>query len=238
MRTHGRGAAAPWDVACAAIVLMAAYGAKRFYATATAADLDFILRPTTALVERVTSGHFIRRDEGYVSMSLSTVIAPACAGMNYLVVSFTALSLAFVGRVRTPIAKLGFIATSAGLSYAATLAVNAVRIALGIALHERGFSPFGATPSEVHRIEGVLVYLGSLLISFSAMDAFLSCGRPARSLAVPVLVYVAMTLALPIANGAASYPGFWVHAIAVLAVAATMLAVFEMSRLVRRSVTS
>ena len=66
-----------------------AYAVKRFYASASADDLAPLLQPTAALVSFVSGYPFIEeRGSGYLSRELGVLIAPSCAGANYLIVAF------------------------------------------------------------------------------------------------------------------------------------------------------
>jgi hypothetical protein len=63
------------------------------------------------------------------------------------------------------------LAAAAALAYAATLVVNTTRIVIAIAMH-RGTIDLVATDTaadraELHRIEGIVVYLGGLVALYA-----------------------------------------------------------------------
>jgi exosortase K len=167
-----------WDVVLFGMLGAVAYGLKRHYSTASAEDLAWILVPTTRLVEGMTGLHFTaERYAGFVNADASFVIAPVCAGVNFLIVAFAALVLGFVGECSGPRKKAAWFVGSAALAYACTVIVNAVRIAAALRLRQEG-GWIGS--SEVHRVEGVVVYLVALwLINAVATRAFAARGAPA-----------------------------------------------------------
>jgi hypothetical protein len=84
--------------------------------------------------------------------------------------------------------------------------------------------PAWLSASQAHRLEGVAVYLGSLwLLSFGVSRVFAEGADVRRTALLPLLLYLGMTLLVPLASGAQARPGFWPHAGAVL-LAATALA--------------
>lgn len=196
--------------AAAALALGFKYGAGR----ANADELAFLLEPTAWLVERATGHDFVReRGSGPFSRELALVIAPSCAGTNYAVVAFSTLVFGFVPRLDGIGKKLAFALAATALAYGATLLVNATRITLSI--HA------GTTGDALHRAEGVVVYLGSLLALWLGVEAglFGRVRREARGfLAFPLGVYLAVTLVVPALNGAATRPAFFGHAASVLGV--------------------
>jgi exosortase K len=164
------------DVACWAFVVGGAYALKRYYATASPESLRWVLAPTAWLVDAATEAAFVFESHvGYVSIQAATAIVPGCAGLNFLVMVFGMLGTAFVGRFQRFGSKLQWIGASAVVAYAVTVVVNAGRIRLGMFL--RGHSlPLDA--DHVHRMEGVIVYLGVLLLVHSAGQAmFARAGR-------------------------------------------------------------
>ena len=156
-------------------VLVLAYGLKRHYSTATPLELRWVLAPTTTLVECITREPFsLEPGAGYVSTKLHTTIAPACAGVNHLIIAFVTLALGFLRDLQAPTRKCAWIATSGAAAYLATLVVNATRIAAGIGLHESGIGAAWVSPAALHRAEGVVVYLGSLWLLALAAEAGLA----------------------------------------------------------------
>ena len=90
-------------------------------------------------------------------------------------------------------------------AYAATIVVNTARISLSIETHAGG---------ELHRLEGILVYLGGLCAVYAiARRGELSSKK---MLAIPFVAYLVITLLLPLCHGASSRPDFAAHSMWVL----------------------
>ena len=83
------------------------------------------------------------------------------------------------------------------------------------AAHLRICSVFVET--ELHRIEGIVVYLGGLCALYAFARAR-QTGRKHMTFAIPVVAYLLITLGLPLANGAAARGDFLRHAACVMTV--------------------
>jgi exosortase K len=206
VRTCARAAAAG---AVLLVALGAAFALKRFYATASADDLRFILAPTTWLVE-VAGGHrFDWTSGGYLSAELRFLIAPVCAGVNFLVVAFTALVLGFVRPARPAWQNAALLLAFAAGALATTLLANALRILIAIPLWTHRVSLGGLTGARLHELVGVVVFLGMLLLLHLAAHRF--ARLPVR-LWVPLLPYAGVVVVIPLLRGGSQRPGFWGHA--------------------------
>lgn len=229
-----RGAAAP-----AAVALLAAFGAKAWHAGAAPESFRWLLAPTAALAGALAGVPFeAERGVGYLSRDLALVIAPACAGVNFLVVAFLALALGFAPRIEGRARRWSWLLAAAALAYLATLVVNAVRIALGAALRGAPL-PAGLAGDEAHRLLGVAVYLGALwLLVFAVARAF-ARRAGAWAVALPLALYLGVTLLAPLARGGWARPEFWPHARAValasLALAAALLAALRAGAAARQA---
>lgn len=194
----------------AAVVLCAA-ALKLHYSTAGADELRWILAPTAAIVELLGGARFeFEPYAGYVNEDRSFVIAVSCAGVNFLITSFLLLTLMRLWGDRSRETLWRFIPYAALTAYVFTLAANTVRIS--IALSTRGLSPFDnwLSQGQAHRLEGVLVYFGFLLLLLAFAEKASANGRPSsghesglfgRPL-FALLVYYATTLGVPMLNGA------------------------------------
>jgi exosortase K len=161
-----------WDLSLAGVVLAVACLLKRHYSSASADELAYVLGPTAALVEVVTGARFVAEARaGYLSRELSTLIGPSCAGVNFLVIAWCMLACGFVRQMSTLRARAAWLAMSAAAAYAATVTVNAVRIVIAAALNAGRLSLAWAPPDQIHRVEGVLVYLSALLLLFAVAGA-------------------------------------------------------------------
>jgi exosortase K len=190
---------------------------------------------------------------GWAPPGGSYVIAPACAGVNFLIVAFAVAALGFVPRLGSAPRRLaGWLAALAG-GYALTIAVNTLRIAVAVPLYRLDLAAAGLPPERLHRLWGSALYLAALWGLWLALEALTapgsererrlaagaghtdrhgrdgSDGRASRAGAwlVPGL-YLGMTVLVPLANGAWRHAGgaFAEHAIMVGAITAAAGAAF------------
>lgn len=216
----------------AAAVLLVALGAalalKRFYGTASAAELRFLLAPTTALVELAGGHRFEWTPRGYVSAELRFVVAPACAGVNFLVAAFAGLVLGFVRPARSARQNVAVLLASAAAAYVTAVVANAVRLLIAIPLWTRGVSLGWLTGPRLHELAGVTVFLGMLLLLHAAARRV--AAAPAHGL-LPLLPYAGVVLGVPLLRGAGRRPEFWAHAGVVAAgLLVAILAVLALRR--------
>ena len=217
------------DAGVFGMALGLAFGAKAFYASASPEALRWLLGPTTALVSALSGLRFeAEPGVGYLSRDLALVIAPACAGVNYLVIAFCALVFGFAPRIERRARRWSWLLAAAVLAYGATLGVNGARIALSIALREAPL-PLGLDGAAAHRLVGIAVYLGSLwLLVFAVARAFARPIAAWQAVLLPLALYLGVTVLAPLVNGAHAHPEFWPHAgvvlLASLGLAAALLA--------------
>jgi len=196
---------------------------KAFYAEAGAEELRFVLDPTAALVESFSGVRFEpEAGVGHLSRERAYLIAPACAGLNFTIAAFASLLLGFTDRFRSTIGRTGWLAAAAAIAFAVTPVANALRIALDLALRDAG-APAGLARTDLHRAEGVVVYLGVLWLVHLAVARVLSRPTSAPGALLRSLgVYLAVALGVPWLNGAGADPAFAHHAAVVVATAAAL----------------
>ena len=93
--------------------VLAAYGLKLYYSRASAEDLAWILVPTARAVgwlrgETLT----LIPGAGWAPPDGSYFIAPACAGVNFMILVLTVSVLGFAHRLRSPGQRLALVARS------------------------------------------------------------------------------------------------------------------------------
>lgn len=196
------------------LVLLCALVLKYFYSTASVNELRWILAPTTVLVELLSGKSFeFESYMGYMSSDHTFVIAAPCAGVNFLLTAFVMLGLRRLWRDRFQAVRWSFLPAVAVTAYVATLIANTVRICVAL----EGLELSGLTRNQVHRVEGIVVYFGFLLLLFVVMERFESAKSSLRGLALPLVIYYATTLGVPLVNGAyRQYASFWEHFVFVL----------------------
>lgn len=222
-----------WQLVGVALALAVVVAGKQLYRTATAADLAFILAPTAQLVSWVSGGNFVYElGPGWVDPHIGFIIAPACSGVNFALAAFLALSLGSWSQMTSPRGVASRIAIAAALAYLATLVVNTIRIAIAIAMHRGTIDIGGWDREELHRIEGIVVYLAGLLAVYAIARGI---ERKHRAwIAVPLAAYLVITLLLPALNGAAARPEFAMHALWVLALCAATAGMIVFTQTFRR----
>ncbi len=203
-------------------------GLKRLYSTADATELAWVLTPTCWLAGTL-GGIELEAIEGvgFVSHADRIVVGPACAGVNFLVICAGMLFFSFASGFESPGRKALWLLLSAGAAYAATLAANALRIAVAARLYALDPRDAGLTPEMLHRLAGTLLYSLSLLGVYLCAESWL--GRAGRSRALPGLVpcawYLGVTVAVPLATRAyrEDPEAFLTHVSSVGAVALAVL---------------
>jgi exosortase K len=140
--------------AVVAVTAACAYALKRYYSAAGAEELRWILGPTAALVSAVTGERFLwEAGYGYFSKAYAFVIAPSCAGVNFLIVSACSAILAFCGSRRSWAGAVLLIGGGFAAAYGWTVLANASRILVSLAV------PGSA---HAHRVTGIAVFLAFL----------------------------------------------------------------------------
>jgi exosortase K len=222
------------------VVLLCAAMLKLYYSTASPNQLRWILAPTTVLVELVSDRSFeFESYAGYISNDRTFLIAASCAGVNFLITSFLMLSLRRLWRDRTQDVSWRFVPMAALFAYLATLVANTVRISVALQMQRMRLETNWLSQNQLHRLEGIVVYFGFLLLLFvisERRDAENRFGLWRLSL-FPLLVYYLTTLGIPLANGAYRQGGeFWEHTVFVLLTPLLPILVLAMLRLYRAGI--
>jgi exosortase K len=228
--------------------LLAALSLKYHYSTAGAEDLAWMLAPVAHLVGLVGGITFEwEQSAGFVNYSHAVIIAPACAGINFLIICFCSLYFSFVSRLARPAAKCAWLGASLAFSYLVALCTNTIRILISIYLYETPIYGGWITPERVHRLAGILIYIFALVAIFLAAEGLMrhmtrtgqiplnmkkrrtdQVTAPCLTLTRPLTWYMLITLCVPLLNGAFRGNGveFMEHS---LLVASATLIVFTIS---------
>jgi exosortase K len=202
----------------------AAVGMKYYYSRSSADDLLWLLYPISALVELMTSLRFVLDpDTGLIDHARGIAIAPACAGLNFLIIAFCTLFFPLVRRKRSLTAKVGWLGTTLLSAYLLTICANSLRIVLAVSLYDHRLQYGWFTAERLHRIAGVVVYFPFLLLAYSAaIEAVSRAGTTSGGitgrLAAPFLCYSFITIIVPLLNGRYGRPGipFIEHSLTVI----------------------
>jgi exosortase K len=148
-----------------AVMALAMFALKRHYSTAEVEDVRWILWPTSTLVALVTGSAFeFERGAGYLSREHFFVIEKSCAGLNFMIAALGMIGFALsrhAGRWRD---SAGILARSVVLSFVAAVLVNTLRILVAIGLSSVDLASGWWTAPRIHRVEGVAVYFGGLMV--------------------------------------------------------------------------
>jgi exosortase K len=211
-------------------VLLAAIALKQYYSTAGVNQLRWILAPTAAIVEFITGSQFhFESNAGYMDKEGTFLIAASCAGVNFLLTAFLMLSLRQLWLRRNNAWR--FIPAAALVAYVATLVANTVRISTALHLQKTPLELSWLNGNQLHRLEGIFIYFGFLLLLFLISERIPAStfdwisGRPSSRLAqtkillrqsvFPLLIYYATTIGIPVVTaayrGGAVGSDFWEH---------------------------
>jgi exosortase K len=217
-------------------VVAVAWSLKHFYSVSGPNDLRWILWPTARLTELVTGTRFyFESHAGYMSEDRSFLIAAPCSGVNFLITAFVLLCLMKLWRARQVAWRYFLFAAVA--AYAVTVFANSVRIAIALWLNYERPSFLGMGREELHRLDGILVYFGFLLVLYVVAVPRSETDRLTRGrrYLFPLAVYYAATLGIPVLNGAINQGGeFWEHAVFVVVTPIVMIAAAETATMLFR----
>ena len=204
-------------------ILFVAFALKSFYSTATANELRWILAPTTFLVEIVTGESFtFESHAGYMNYDHTFLIAASCSGVNFLIIAFLTLTLSKIWRHENP--GWRYVPQSMIVAYLATIIANTARIAAALRLRGVDAAVFGLSGEDLHRLEGVVVYFGFLLLLFICNEKWEGRRASIASGAlIPIAIYLGVTLGIPLAGGTFRNAAFWYHALFVISIPAFLI---------------
>ena len=209
-----------------AIILVVSYAFKYHYSQAASHELIWILAPTAKLAGWFSGLTFIYESgAGYINLARNICIAPACAGVNFLIISFCLIAMTGIYRISSSRDKLLWVFLSGAVSYVLTLLVNACRIVLSIRLYESDFYHKWVSPGAMHQLMGIILYLGFLYVVFYLMHYLF----PRRGhlfehasfhFLFPLVIYLSVTILVPLLNNAHKLYGrqFWTHSFWVASV--------------------
>lgn len=224
------------------IAILLALVLKQHYSQASAEDLDWILKPIAGLVTLVSGDKFsFEPGTGYVCNARRVIIAPACAGVNFMLMAFGMAVFTGMHHMQRHSHRFIWLIYSLMMSYGLTLGVNTLRIIISIYTFHADIFDDGLTWGWIHRLEGVVIYLFFQYLFYSMIRKIIrrytlkkpslkpvfrvvrsKRGIEIRKAIVTGLVpcgwYLAVTLAIPFLNSAHRKIGdqFYDHAAMVL----------------------
>lgn len=178
-------------------------GLKCYYSQASCDGLRWMLAPVAGWV-RILSGHAFTYlpGIGYVNHSLRFLIAPACCGVQFLIIAMGMLLFSFLRDMDTTYKRILWTVCSLAGAYGYTIFVNGIRITLSIVLPpllaKTTSLPGWLTPERLHTIIGISTYFTCLLLLHQMAAYLIGSGRK-KSHLWPVLWYLLVVLLLPAA---------------------------------------
>ena len=224
-----------------ALVLILAGMVKLHYGPADAIELAWLLKPTALLVGWLSGLEFVgQAGEGFYNTQQNLLIAPACSGINFMVIATAMGSLLGLFRLPTLRLQLGWLVLVAVLGYGLTLVVNSGRILAAMALYQADLAAMPLSQAQLHRIEGIVVYylflcFFSWLLSFilnkrnrprqDGIGQLASSTGSLHTLLWPLICYLAFALGIPLLNQAwRQQPGLFIEHSLTVAVVSIALA--------------
>ncbi len=170
----------PGKTAACLLLFSIAFGLKYHYSHATSDDLIWVLKPTATLVMHLGDLSFdYESHTGFISRAGGVIIAPACAGINFMIVALLMAGCSGIFRLKTGWRIPVWIGLAGVSVYGLTVIVNALRIIGAIYLYsadvsQAGIYPGWLTPARIHRLEGVGVYFLALCLFHRATQYLLT----------------------------------------------------------------
>lgn len=143
--------------------------------------LTWILTPTARWVSILSGISFeYLPHSGYVNHFHQFLIAPACSGIRFMLLTFLMMVFSFLkpGAPLTTAAsarkRYSWLIFSMLFSYLSAILVNGIRISVSVylplMLENRGLLKGALTPDRLHTIIGSVVYFSSLYLIYAAAD--------------------------------------------------------------------
>jgi exosortase K len=234
------------SIALSILVVCIAWVLKHHYSIAQAKHLKWILTPTAAMVETI-SGYlfYFESDTGYINHDLRIIIAPACAGVNFLIAAFCMSFFCGIFKISGFKNKCFWLINCAAGAYIATIFVNAVRIWISIAAITADIHGGWFTPQRVHRMSGIIIYFFFLSGFYHIIQKIIYHiqagfpGKPKTSISraihigvLPLIFYWIITIVVPWLNKAHKKDpaGFTEHSLTVGVLSLAMFSIFFLAR--------
>ncbi len=191
------------------VVILLMWLLKKHYSAASPHDLRWVLTPLAQLVQRLDGAPYLWNEPaGWVRSDGYIVIAPACAGVNFMIMVFGLSCMAFLHRLATLRQQASWLIAALIAAYLLSLGVNTLRIFISILFYENQLHWGWLTPDRIHRMIGVGIYFGALGGCHLLLDRVVekinpSVGIPAVDKDIslpwqPLAWYLTGTLAVPL----------------------------------------
>lgn len=202
------------------LALALAYAFKWHYSMASPEQLAWALTPAAKLTEALFQIPFdFETGTGYICRERKIIIAPACAGVNFMIMCFSISIFPFIHRFRELKVRFAWLSASIAIALIYATSVNAMRIFFSLYLYETGISGAWIDPGKLHRINGIIVYLAALYLLFTILEKAADSlegrrlperpgdrsslpqnGRKMLLWMAPLVAYVFLTIMVPLIN--------------------------------------
>lgn len=177
---------------------------KKYYNSASADQLQWILKPVAWLVSAFeTLPYKWISDVGYVRADRAITIAPACAGVNFLIMAIGLPVVAFLHHKKTNTGRFKLWAAAILGAYALAVLVNVIRIIATVALYDKGISWWWFTPDRLHRMAGIAVYFSALGLYYNLWNRIIAAPKADKRYNrswLPWAWYITGAVAVPIVH--------------------------------------
>ncbi|MDX1709202.1 MAG: exosortase K [Desulfobacterales bacterium] len=164
------------NLVCYLLVVLIALGLKYHYSKAGSDALIWILAPTATVVELTGGPPFeYEAQAGFVNSDRRIIIAPSCAGVNFLIIAFCMAAFCGLHLLRRQVHKLLWLAASGLNAYFLTIVVNTLRINLSIYMYQLDIYGDWFTPARMHRLTGIVIYFFFLCLFYMIINKGLHC---------------------------------------------------------------
>ena len=194
-----------------ALAVAVAVALKWQFSAAATSEAGWMLRPLAALLQVLTGWNFAPNASGeWASNDAGMVLVKACAGVNFMVLSFLGWcwlwrppgwpwrARASPGQLPYARRRWPLLAAALGCAWLVALAVNALRI-LVIAHWQPSLEQW-LPPADAHRALGLLVYLPALSLQWLLVER----RHPARALIAAFGLYAGLLVIVPLLSGHAA----------------------------------
>lgn len=187
-------------IAWCALAGAVAVALKFHFSAAAASDLQWMLHPLAWLLQSATGWGFQRDAAGnWESRTAGLVLVKACAGINFMVMSFIGWCWMLRPRAQawSPWQWPLRLVCALACAWLLALCANALRIVAIVTCQP--LLEHWLAPVDAHRALGLAVYLAVLSLQWLLCD----WRNPARALLLASGVYGSLMLGVPLAHGSA-----------------------------------
>lgn len=141
-------------------------------------DLVLLLVPTDKLAGWLMGSKSVfLQERGFYHETLNVIIGRACAGINFLILSFLCFSYLTINFFEKPLHKCLAIPASFAGAYLLTIFVNTSRIFVSVAVQNQAENIFPQYKNFIHSAVGTITNLSFLILAYYLTEKFLENRR-------------------------------------------------------------